>query len=341
MTSPLQSAIHSVRRNQNLSQDHAREIVLTIMQGTAADDEIASFLLAMREKGETEEELAGAAAALRELMLKIGTSRTRIVDTCGTGGDGLGTFNISTASALVTAAAGLPVAKHGNRGVSSRSGSADVLKALGVHIDAPLAVVRRCLDELGICFCFAPLWHSSVRNVAQVRARLGVPTLFNWLGPLCNPANAEFQLMGVGHAALRTRQAQALHRLGTHRSAVVCGQDGLDEVSLSGPTSVSLVTSQGLEEQEWTPEQFGISRSPLDGLRVSGVAESAATIRGVLQGGEGPTRDVVLLNSAAALWIASPSADFSQCRRAAETAVDSGAALDLLGRLGELSHAPE
>lgn len=319
-----------VAAGTHLSCDEMTEAVDLLMRGLAADDDIGQFLLALRAKGETVEELAGAAAAMRRHMTPIRSSRTALVDTCGTGGDASGTFNISTAAAIVAAASGVAVAKHGNRSITSKSGSANALAALGVRIDAPVATVERCLDELGICFCFAPLLHPAMKHVAPVRQRLGVPTIFNLLGPLCNPASASFQLLGVGRRELRTKLAEALGLLGVKKGVVVSGADGLDEVTLTGPTDVSLVTSSGHEHVVWHPDDFGLEVGALDTLRVDGPAESAAMIELVLRGEPGPARDIVVMNAAAALWTAGHDASLEACARSAAVAIDSGAAAGLL-----------
>jgi anthranilate phosphoribosyltransferase len=256
-----------------------------------------------------------------------------VLDTCGTGGDGSRTFNISTAAALVAAAAGVPVAKHGNRGMSSRSGSADVLAALGVNIEADVPCVEACLEDLGICFCYAPLLHKAMKHVAPARRRLGVPTIFNVLGPLANPAGAPYQLLGVGRDPLRPLMAEALTLLGTERVVVVHGEDGLDEVTLSGATRVTESAAGTLCEFLWHPADFGLPTSPLDELRVEGPEQSAAVIRGVLAGDRGPARDIVLANAAGALWTSGRGGTLESCARLAAEAIDSGAARELLARL--------
>ena len=221
-------------------------------------------------------------------MTPIRTRRTGLIDTCGTGGDGSKTFNISTAAAIVTAAAGVPVAKHGNRGITSRSGSANALTALGVNVEAGVECVEGCLDELGICFCFAPLLHQAMKHVAPVRKKIATPTIFNILGPLVNPASAPFQLLGVGKPALQPLLAEALLLLGTKRTIVVHSADGLDEVTLSGPTHVIEATAGRLHHFDWTPEDFGLKSSSKDSLLVSDPAESGAMIRQVFSGQPGP-----------------------------------------------------
>lgn len=335
MLSPI---IDRVRAGDDLSMEEMSGVIGTIMDGECSDDEIGQLLLGLRDKGETVDEIAGAAAALRSHMQCIHTTRTGLVDTCGTGGDGSSTFNISTAAALVVAAAGVPVAKHGNRSITSKSGSADVLRELGVNVDADLTTVQRCLDEIGICFCFAPLMHPSMKHVASVRRSLGVPTIFNMLGPLCNPAGAPYQVLGVGRPELRTKLAAALMRLGSERAVVVCGEDGLDEVTLMGRTHVSSVTAGEVTETVWSPADFGLNESTRDTLVADGPASSAAIIRDLLNGRSGPPRDIVVLNAAAALWTAGQSATLVECAERAGRAIDEGRAAELLGDLVRLSH---
>lgn len=320
---------------EHLSMDEMHAAVGQIMRGEMADGQIGLFLTALREKEETVAEIAGAAAALREAMTPIRTSRSNLIDTCGTGGDGSRTFNISTAAALVTAAAGVPVAKHGNRSITSRTGSADVLAALGVNIMAERACVEDCLDTLGICFCFAPLLHPAMKRVAEVRKQLGVPTIFNLLGPLSNPARAPFQLLGVGKPHMRRKLAEALALLGTQRAVVVCGSDGLDEVTIATTTAVTLAEEGKLSEFTWSPDDFGLPTSTLDTMLVDGPAESAAIIQRILAGELGPARDIVVANAAAALWTARHVDNVQQGVELAETAIDGGAARELLSRLAE------
>ncbi len=331
--------VERLRRGGHLSLDEMSAVVDQIMQGHCGQDQIADLLLALRAKGETVDEIAGAAQAMRKHMTRIRTSRPGVIDTCGTGGDASGTFNISTGAALVTAAAGVPVAKHGNRSVTSKSGSADVLAALGVDIEAPVDLVERCLDQVGICFCFAPLLHPSMRHAAPVRKRLGVPTIFNLLGPLCNPAAAPFQLLGVGRPALRPLLAAALQRLGGQQAVVVCGRDGLDEVTLTGETDVSQVTPDGIVDTAWSPDLFGVPPGDLSALRVDGPEASAALIRQVLDGRPGPARDIVVMNAAAALWTAQRADSLRDAAGLAAAALDSGAAKVLLANLVDVSHS--
>jgi len=329
----IEAAIRRVEAGSDLSLEEMAGLIGAIMDGRCTEDEIGRLLMALHEKGETVAEVAGAAMALRRHVTPIRTTRSGVLDTCGTGGDGSRTFNISTAAALVAAAAGVPVAKHGNRGMTSLSGSADVLAALGVNIEADVPCVEACLEDLGICFCFAPLLHKAMKHVALVRRRLGVPTIFNVLGPLANPAGAPYQLLGVGRDALRPLMAEALTLLGTERAVVVHGEDGLDEVTLSGPTRVTESAKGALRDFLWHPADFGLSPSPLDELRVEGPEQSAAVIRSVLAGVKGPARDIVLANAAGALWTSGRSSSLESCARLAAEAIDSGAACDLLARL--------
>ena len=345
----LESTLGRLAAGENLSLDEMSAAVDAIMQGQCTQGEIGLLLTGLRHKGETVKEIAGAALAMRRHMTPIRTSRRGIVDTCGTGGDGSGTFNISTAAAIVAAAAGVPVAKHGNRRVTSRTGSADVLQHLGVNVEASVPVVEACLEELGICFCFAPLLHPAMKQVAEVRRKLGVPTIFNLLGPLTNPAGAPFQMIGVGRAELREPLAKALALLGTQRAIVVRGDDGLDEVTLAAPTQVSKVrhgqpgsnTAAQLAEQvghfTWQPEDFGVPRSDLASLSVEGPEQSAAVIRLVLAGERGPARDITVLNAAAALWTAGKASSPRECAKLAAEAIDRGAAKDLLARWAKMT----
>ena len=334
----IEAAIRRVEAGQDLSMDEVTETFSLIMDGRCEEDQIARLLVALSRKGETVAEVAGAAAAMRRKMTPIRTSRTTVIDTCGTGGDRLGTFNISTAAALVTAAAGVAVAKHGNRAATSRSGSADVLAALGVDIEAEVDQVELCLEELGLCFCFAPLLHRAMQHVAPVRKRLGTATIFNILGPLVNPAGAPFQLLGVGRAELRPLMAEAMALLGSQRTVVVHGSDGLDEVTLCGPTHVTEVRGGRIDQFEWAPGDFGLSTIPLASIQVAGPDQSAALIREILAGRPGPARDIVVANAAAALWTVGMHPTLEECARRAAEAIQSGGACELLARLVELTH---
>jgi len=331
----IQTSLSLVEGGGDLSMDQMAIVVGTIMEGKCSADEIARLLLALHKKGETVAEVAGAAAAMRQHMTPIHTRHDDVVDVVGTGGDRSGTFNISTAAALVTAAAGARVAKHGNRRVTSPSGAADVLAELGVNVEADVRVVEACLDELGICFCFAPLLHRAMKHVAPVRKKLAMPTIFNILGPLANPARAPYQLLGVGRPALRPLLSQALSLLGARRVLVVHGSDGLDEVTLGGTTHVTEARAGSFRELAWNPSDFGLAPCSRESLLVAGPRESAAVIRGILDDRPGPPRDVVVANAAAALWIVGKADSLAACARLADEAIRSGHARELLARLVE------
>jgi anthranilate phosphoribosyltransferase len=334
----------------NLSFDEISAAIDAIMRGAWTDEQIGLLLTALAAKGETVDELAGAAAAMRRHMTPIRSSHANLLDTCGTGGGGSKLFNISTTAAIVAAAAGVRVAKHGNRSITSRSGSADVLAELGVNINASVPQVEACLDELGLCFCFAPLVHPSMKHVAAVRKKLGIRTIFNLLGPLVNPAGAQYQLLGAGRPELRPLLAGAIERLGTRRTLVVSGEDGLGDVTLAGTTYATEVTTlplplgegrgEGLREFKWQPEDFGINRAQLDSLIVDGPAESAAMIREILAGQPGSPRDIVILNAAAGLIAAGKTDQPKQAAEQVAAAIDSGASKLLLDRLSRRSHSP-
>lgn len=325
--------IGRVSGGEDLTMNEMSEAIHHIMNGGCDEETIGLLLMALKAKGETIDEVAGAADAMRRHMTKIASNHQELLDTCGTGGSGRGTFNISTASAIVTAAAGVPVAKHGNRAMSSSTGSADVLAELGVNIEADIATVERCLDRLGICFCFAPLMHGAMKHVAPVRKKLGVRTIFNLLGPLCNPAGACYQLLGVGIPEIRPLMSGALQRLGTKRALVVSGTDGMDEVSLGGTTNVTEVDANGTTEFQWNPETFGLETAGTETMLAKTPAESAKMIRDILAGKPGPPRDVVVLNAAAALWLAGHENDPRKAATKAGNAIDDGTAKDLLDRL--------
>jgi anthranilate phosphoribosyltransferase len=342
-----------VRRGDRRPAAEVRDLVDAVLAGTIDLDAFGRWLVALADLGESAAEIAGVAAALRSRMLSVRHAPTAVADTCGTGGDGSGSFNISTAAGIVVAAAGQPVAKHGNRAVSSRTGSADVLEQLGVKVDASPDVSSRCLAELGFCFCLAPVHHPAMARVGPLRRSLGRPTVFNLVGPLCNPAGATVQVIGVGRPAAREPMAEAARLLGAARALVVSGHVGhddaagasraFDEVSLFGPTDVIDVTPTGMARSRWTPEDFGLATAPataLADLEVAGPEESAAAIREVLGGCRGPRRDVVVLNAAAVLWAAGRAADKPAARSLADHAIDSGTAMTLLERFAELSHVP-
>ncbi len=304
-----------------------------LLSGRVDEPFAASFLTALRFKGETADEIAAAAMVLREQMVRLATVSAPVLDTCGTGGDDSGTFNISTATSLVVAAAGVPVVKHGNRAVSSRSGSADVLRELGVEIEAGPAWSQRCLERTGFAFCYAPHFHAGMKHVAKLRRALGIRTIFNLLGPLANPANADFQLLGVGKPELLDILAGATARLGTRRAVLVCSHDGLDEVSLSAPTRVRIVEGETFSSREWTPADFGLAEVALSELHADGPAESAAVIRSVLNNDDTPARRVVLANAAAALWSADHAPNLRDGVAQAEEVLRSGKAQSLLAQV--------
>jgi anthranilate phosphoribosyltransferase len=350
----LEHRIAALGRGERMTAAEVCGLADGVLAGTVDLDAFGRWLVRLAEVGETEVEIAGVATALRGRMLPLEAglqAGTVVADTCGTGGDGSGSFNISTAAAIVVAASGQPVAKHGNRAVSSRTGSADVLAALGVKTDAPIATAARCLRDLGLCFCLAPAHHPAMATVGPLRKALGRPTVFNLVGPLCNPAGAAVQVIGVGRPAAREPIAEAARLLGASRTLVVSGfltaADGglqakpFDEVSLFGPTAVIDVSPAGVDRYQWRPEDFGLETLPaarLADLEVAGPEESAAAIRGVLAGEAGPRRDVVVLNAAAVL-VAAGKGDPATARGLAEQTIDSGRAAALLARWAEQSHA--
>ncbi len=316
--------------------EQASQVMAEIMEGSATPSQLAAFLVALRLKGETAQEIAGMARVMREKALRVSVHGL-LVDTCGTGGDGKGTFNVSTTAAIVAAGAGLRVAKHGNRAASGQCGSADVLEALGVKIDLGPQGVETCIREVGIGFMFAPAFHPAMKYAAPVRREIGIRTVFNILGPLTNPAGAQVQLLGVPQAALGERMAQVLGLLGSQRALVVHGEDGLDEISLTGPTRVWELKGGSVVSYTIAPEDAGLSRVPLHALKGGTAQENAATLRRVLQGGDGPIRDVVLLNAAGVLLAAGKARDLRDGVRLAAQAIDSGAALKKLERWITLS----
>jgi len=316
-----------------------RQIIAWFLSGDAPQQSIVDILTALADKGESVDELIGAAQALRESMLTVHSTRIPVVDTCGTGGDGSQTFNISTAAAVAIAATGVAVAKHGNRKITSSTGSADVLSELGIDLEASPAVVEACLVDLGICFCFAPHFHPAMRHVGPARRAIAKPTIFNRLGPLANPAGAHCQILGVGAAHWQRPMALDLQQLGTQRSLVVRGQDGVDEISLSCETSVLEVTPQSIIEHRWSPEDFGVSRAPRTALFADDPISSAACIRSVLAAAAGPCRDVVVINAAAGLWAAGVDDDLAACAKRVEQAIDSGAAAKLCEKLAQATNS--
>ena len=339
MHAAIHQAMSFILRHETVPAAELTAAFDVIMDGEAAEVDIAALLVGLSVKGETCEEIAAAASVMRNRSTKIPCESTQLVDTCGTGGDSLHTFNISTATAIVTAAGGLHVAKHGNRSVSSSSGSADVLAALGVNLQISPQQVGQCIDQVGIGFCFAPLLHSAMKNVGPVRQALGLRTVFNLLGPLTNPAGARFQLLGVNRVASAEKLAQALHRLGCEKALVVCGNDELDEVSLWGETTVFHVSPDGVQLQTWTAATFGLSECQVDDLKVSSPTDSAATITRILDGEPGPARDIVVANAAAALLAGQHAATPEEAAAQAAAAIDSGSAGQTLNRLADLTQS--
>lgn len=339
MHDAIHQAMEAVIRKETVPAADMTAAFAAIMDGEAAEVEIAALLSGLCVKGEDYEEIAAVAAVMRERSTKIPCRATGLLDTCGTGGDSLHTFNISTATAIVAAGAGVPVAKHGNRSVSSSSGSADVLVSLGVNLQISPEQVGQCIDEVGIGFCFAPLLHSAMKNVVPVRKALGIRTIFNLLGPLTNPAGAQFQLLGANRISSAEKLARALHTLGCERAAVVCGNDELDEVSLWGETTVFDVSQDGVRLQKWTASTFGLDECSVEELQVDGPDASAETIRRILDGESGASRNVVIANAAAALWTAGHADHPVSAATMAGEAIDSGKAKNTLEKLAELSQS--
>jgi len=348
-------------RGQSLTRGEAREVMAEVLTGSCTDSQIAALLVALRMKGETVEEIVGFAEAIRAAATPLpisspeksvdgsgaldlsGTGRDALVesssihgslvDTSGTGGDAAGTFNISTATAFVTAGAGVRVAKHGNRSISSKCGSADVMEALGVKIQLPPERAAQCLREVGICFLFAPDLHSSMKQVQKVRRELRLRTMFNLIGPLTNPARATGQVVGVYALEMVEKLAEALSMLGLRRALVVHGLDGLDEITITGPTRIAEARDGSLRTYEVDPEEFGMKRATLEDISGGDVLENAVIVREVLSGKKSPRRDVVLLNSAAALVAAGRADHLAEALALAVESIDSGAAAAKLAAL--------
>jgi anthranilate phosphoribosyltransferase len=330
----IQEAIARVVEREHLSEAQAAAAMGAIMAGEVSPALIAALLTALRMKGETVEEVAGFARAMRENAVRVSPRRADLVDTCGTGGGGLRTFNISTTAAFVVAGAGVGVAKHGNRGITSACGSADVLEALGVNLALPPERIAACIDEVGIGFLFAQAHHPAMRHAVPVRRELGFRTLFNLLGPLTNPAGASAQVIGVFHPELPELLAGALARLGCRRAFVVYGLDGLDELSTVGATRVAEVSDGSVRSYELRPEEVGLAPVPPEALADGGdAAGNARLTRDVLAGAPGPRRDVVLLNAAAALVVAGRAADLREGIESSAESIDSGRAAACLDAL--------
>ena len=336
----IQSAISELMDGRDLSQEDAREVMNSIMAGEATPAQIGAFLVALRIKGETADEIAGCAEAMREHVLVVRPARTDLVDTAGTGGDGARTFNISTAAALVAAAAGAGVAKHGNRAVSSSSGSADVLEALGFNLELPPETIARSIDELGFGFLFAPTHHPAMRHAAPVRRDLATRTVFNVLGPLTNPAGARAQVVGVYAPELVPTIADVLARLGAERAFVVHGAAGVDELSPAGPNLVCEVANGQVRRREIDPLDLGIDRCAPEELGGGDPADNAETIRRIFSGAEGGKRDAVLLNAAGAIAAGGLATDLGEGVGLAREAIDSGAAGERLEALIAFTQEP-
>lgn len=324
---------------RDLSEAEAASVMDEIMTGGATDAQIASFLIALRLKGETIEEITGCAKVMRAKATHIKCQTRPIVDTCGTGADASGTFNISTVSAIVAAGAGVKVAKHGNRSVSSQCGSADLLRELGVNIEAHPDVVTRCIDEVGIGFLFAPSLHGAMKYAIGPRREMGVRTVFNILGPLTNPAKATAQVLGVYAKELTEPIAGVLSRLGCHRAYVVHGEDGLDELTTTSRTKVSQVTDGKIKTYFVQPEDFGVPATELNQLKGGEPEENAKIALDILQGERSPKRDIVLLNAGAAIAVAELTSGIREGMELAAESLDSGAALEKLEKLRAVTNA--
>jgi anthranilate phosphoribosyltransferase len=337
----IQAALQRLLDGHDLSRDEAREVMGTIMRGETTPAQIAGFLIALRAKGETAGEIAGCAEAMRVHVLPVRPQRDDLVDTAGTGGDGAKTINISTAAALVAAAAGAGVAKHGNRAVSSSSGSADVLEALGFNLELPAERIARSIDELGFGFLFAPTHHPAMRHAAAVRRELAARTVFNVLGPLTNPAGARAQVVGVYAPELVRTIAEVLAQLGAHRAFVVHGAAGIDELSPAGPNLVCEVVGGEVRERTIDPLELGVPRCDSDELRGGSPDENAAAIRAVFAGDNGGRRSAILLNAAGAIAAGGHAEDLREGLELARDAVDSGAAGARLEQLIAFSRTEE
>jgi len=344
----IHEATQRIAALEHLTRAEAREVMQRLLSGSVPDEEIIAFLAALRDKGEQADELVGFAEVMRAhaaetlraggVELEDISHHEPLLDTCGTGGDGRGTFNVSTAAALVAAATGVRVAKHGNRSISSRCGSADVLEALGLELDLPLERIPQCLDEVGMVFLFAPRLHLAMKHVMNARRSLRTKSVFNLLGPLTNPLGATVQLVGVFDAARTEMMAETLQAVGTRKAYVVAGSDGIDEITTTGPTRLSSSWNHGVETRDVAPEEFGLPRARLEQLHGGDAATNAKLLLGVLAGEGGPYRDVVLVNAAAALTLAGKASGFKEGVERAAQAIDSGAARAQLQRLADFTH---
>lgn len=337
----MKEFIAKVAEGENLTEEEAKQAMNIMLSGEATQAQIAAFLALERVKGETLDELAGFAAVLRDKAQTISPKVDNYVDLVGTGGDRTFTFNVSTTSAFVVAAAGLPVAKHGNRSISSKSGAGDVLEALGVNIMAEPKLVEKCVEEVGIGFMFAQLFNKSMKYVGQARSEMGIRTVFNILGPLANPSRAKNMVVGVYSPALTEKVATAMSRLGVERAFVVSGEDNMDEITLTGATTVSEIKDGKVTTYQITPEQFGIKRASLEELRGGNGAENAEITKEILKGTKKDAkRDIVLLNAGATLYVGGVAESIEAGVKLAAEAIDSGAAYKKLEELVKVSNQP-
>jgi len=334
----IKDAIQTLVSGRSLTVEEAASVMEEIMRGEATPAQIAAFITALRLKGETVDEIVGLAKAMRSKAIPVTVSEP-VVDTCGTGGDGLRTFNISTVAAFAAAGAGLKVAKHGNRAMSSQCGSADVLEALGVRIDLNAKQVQRCLEGVGMGFMFAPSFHPAMKYAAAPRREIGIRTVFNILGPLTNPAGARAQVLGVADETLVEKLALVLQGLGSHHALVVHGEDGLDEITTTGKTHICELKSGSIRSYSVSPEDFGLPLASLDSLRGGTASENAVILRSTLTGAPGPQRDVVLMNAAAVLLVGDRVRTLREGVALAEEIIDSGRALAKLEQLIKFSQS--
>ena len=334
----IKEAIATLVSGQSLNVEQAAQVMQEIMDGEATPAQFGAFVTALRLKGETVDEIVGLAKTMRDKAIPVSTEGP-VVDTCGTGGDGSHTFNISTAAAFVAAGTGLKIAKHGNRAMSSQCGSADVLEALGVKIDLNAEQVQRCLKEVGIGFMFAPVFHPAMKYAAAPRREIGIRTVFNILGPLTNPAGAKAQLLGVGDESLIEKLALVLQGLGCQYALLVHGEDGLDEITITGKTHVFELKNDNIKRYTVSPEDFGLSRASSDSIKGGDIKANADFLRNVLGGGLGPQRDVVLMNAAAALVVGGKAKTFQQGADLAKEVIDNGNASAKLDQLIEFSRS--
>ena len=335
----LREAFAAALKGRSLEAAEAESAIGELLDGDAPDTLIAGFLVALKLKTETAAELTGAARAMRSRARALDLHNAPLVDTCGTGGDGAGTFNISTGAALIAAAAGVRVAKHGNRAASGLVGAADAIEGLGIRVDLDPVSLRRCLDRAGFCFIFAPAYHPAMARVANLRRALGIRTLFNLLGPLANPAQPSRQVVGVSEPRLIRPMAEALGALGVEHAMVVHGEDGMDEISLSAPTRVAEVRrgSGAIREYEIAPEEFGLTRADSGRLKVSSAEQAVGMLLGALAGGKGPAQDVLALNAGAAIYVAGAADSLARGVETAGKVIASGRALKTIEELRRAS----